>query len=279
MAIVTFWSSTKKETGQTSSAIATATYMAIEHNYKILLLSATCGDKIIENSFWSRKKETGGLKDILGQEDKITLDSGIEGIAKLMNSNRITSETITNYTKIVFKDRLEIISGFDENEKAQYERIKDSYYDLIQAANQYYDIVIVDLEKGLNEYTRKILGISDVIIANLNQRIDTIDSFQNLKSKEKFFAKQNVIYMIGKYDSYSKYNIKNITRYTKAKNAIHNFPYNTLFFEASCEGNMADLFLKIRLVSKKDRNMKFVDEIQALSESITYTLQNIRKKM
>lgn len=39
MAIITFWSKSKKETGQTMSAVAVATSMAIEHNYKILLIS------------------------------------------------------------------------------------------------------------------------------------------------------------------------------------------------------------------------------------------------
>lgn len=39
MAIITFWSNTKKETGQTMSIAAVATCMAIEHNYKILLVS------------------------------------------------------------------------------------------------------------------------------------------------------------------------------------------------------------------------------------------------
>lgn len=39
MAIITFWSNTKKETGQSMSIAAVATSMAIEHNYKILLVS------------------------------------------------------------------------------------------------------------------------------------------------------------------------------------------------------------------------------------------------
>lgn len=39
MAIITFWSNTKKETGQSMSIAAIATSMAIEHNYKILLVS------------------------------------------------------------------------------------------------------------------------------------------------------------------------------------------------------------------------------------------------
>ncbi len=39
MAIITFWSNTEKETGQTMSIAAVAASMAIEHNYKILLIS------------------------------------------------------------------------------------------------------------------------------------------------------------------------------------------------------------------------------------------------
>ena len=36
MAVIAFWSQEKKETGQTLSQVALSTYMAIEHNYKIL---------------------------------------------------------------------------------------------------------------------------------------------------------------------------------------------------------------------------------------------------
>ena len=37
MSIVTFWSNGKEETGKTLAIAAIATYMAIEHNYKILV--------------------------------------------------------------------------------------------------------------------------------------------------------------------------------------------------------------------------------------------------
>ena len=39
MAIVSFWTEDDKETGQTSTAIAVATQMAIQHNKKVLLIS------------------------------------------------------------------------------------------------------------------------------------------------------------------------------------------------------------------------------------------------
>ena len=40
MPIVTFWSNNEKTIGQTVSAAVVATVMAIEHNYKILLITS-----------------------------------------------------------------------------------------------------------------------------------------------------------------------------------------------------------------------------------------------
>ena len=41
MSVVTFWNSEKEETGKTMEIIAISTYLAIEHNYKILIISTT----------------------------------------------------------------------------------------------------------------------------------------------------------------------------------------------------------------------------------------------
>ena len=44
MAVIAFWSNSKKETGQTVSIAAIATYIAIEHNYRILLVDGNFND-------------------------------------------------------------------------------------------------------------------------------------------------------------------------------------------------------------------------------------------
>ena len=51
MAIIGFWSGSKKETGQTLSITSIATHMSIEHNYKILLIDATFDDDTMERWF------------------------------------------------------------------------------------------------------------------------------------------------------------------------------------------------------------------------------------
>ena len=41
MSVITFWNLKKQETGKTMSLTAIATYMAIEHNVKTLVISTT----------------------------------------------------------------------------------------------------------------------------------------------------------------------------------------------------------------------------------------------
>ena len=60
MAIITFWSESKKEIGQTGTAIALAMQMAMDHNYKILLIS-TYNDNEINKAFWNQDKQKRGL--------------------------------------------------------------------------------------------------------------------------------------------------------------------------------------------------------------------------
>ena len=52
MAIITFWSNGKEETAKTLSVSAIATYMAIEHNMKILVLSTNYNDSTLETCYW-----------------------------------------------------------------------------------------------------------------------------------------------------------------------------------------------------------------------------------
>ena len=67
----------------------------------------------------------------------------------------------------------------------------------------------------------------------------------------------------------TKYNAKNITRnLLRRKDIINTIPYNTLFFEATQEGTVIDLFLNFMRIKEKDENYKFVEELKSLNETI-----------
>lgn len=281
MSIVTFWSNTKKQTAQTMSLAAIATSMAIEHNYKILIISTIYNDDTLELCFGGLDNNKKILKKLM-QNTTVAVDNGIEGLSKMAYSGRMTPEIIQNYTRIVYKNRLEILYGYKEVEdrptKEEYLKIRGKYKEIIQNASKFYDMVFVDVDKGLeDDFVKQILKISDVVVINTEQKIGMINEINELIHSE--LRNENFILNIGRFDSYSKYSIKNISRYLGMKRDISVIPYNTLYFEAASEESVADLFLKIRNVAEGDRNKAFVVETKNAAEKIVYKLQELQMKM
>lgn len=278
MSIVTFWSNGKEETGKTLAIAAIATYMAIEHNYKILVISTGYKDKTLKNCFWEEKKIRRNL-GLFGPNTNIALEEGITGLSKVMNSNRLSAEDITNYTKIIFKERLEVLQSFS-GEKAEYDNLKQIYPDIINLANNYYDLVFVDLDNELGkDLKNQIMENSNLIVATISQRLSSINRFMELREEKTILNSKKTLLLIGRHDKYSKYTVKNITRYMGEKNKVSTIPYNTLFFEAAEEARVPDLFLKIRKIDEEDRNGFFLAEVKRTAENIIYRLQDLAMKM
>ncbi len=281
MAIITFCSNETKETGQTLSLAAIASFMAIEHNYKILVVSTNFNDLSLENCFWEYNKirPTGAIK-VDGQKN-IGLESGIEGLIKVLNSNRTSTEIVKNYSRIVLRDRLDVFLSPVTKSYQEYAQITPYYTNILQIANRYYDLIFVDLSKKMpKQDANDILQLSDIVVVNLTQRLKTINDFMELRESNEFYQRKNVMLAIGRFDRFSKYNSKNITRYLKEKKLISVIPYNTLFFEACSEGTIIDFLLKVKNVTdESDRNSSFIKEIQAVDNSIIFKLQELQMKM
>lgn len=268
MSIVTFWNGTSEQTGTTSSSIALATQMAIEHNMKILLVSTGLNDTVMRDSFWTeKKKSTFGL---FGTKDRSTVDtSGVEGLDRAARSNKVTPEMITDYTKTVLTGRLEILLGVEGTE-GQYSLIKERYSQIISLANKFYDMVIVDLDKNIGKQAEiDILKVSNIIVPVVSQRAKEIQKIQREINSKNILREENTVITIGKYIEDTKYNAKNITRnILKKKDIVNTIPYNSLFFEASQEGKIVDLFINFMRLKDKDENYHFIEEIKKLQEMI-----------
>ena len=281
MAIIAFWSNEEKETGQTMSMVALSTYMAIEHNYRILNVSTSFKDETLEDSYFEMSK-TNSLVNTLSENNisQIGLESGVEGLIKIINSNKTSNNIVSNYTKVVFKDRLDVLCAPATKNYEEYKEMARLYPNILQVADRSYDFVFVDISKKMpKELIKQILEFSDVIVANITQKLKIIDEFVKLKEENNFFKKNNILLNIGRYDKFSKYSIKNVTRYLKEKKEIHAIPYNTLFFEACSEGKVAEFFLRLRRMDIDDRNVVFIQEIARLSKDLIYKIQELQLKM
>ena len=282
MAIITFWSNNKKQSGQTMSIAAVATYMAMEHNHKTLLMSTAYQDEVLEIAYGGFESNSSMLKSLLKHQNS-GIDAGIEGVAKIATSNRLTPEMIPNYTKIVFKNRLEVLFApkrIDENSDATYQKILTSYKDIINTANKYYEFIFIDLNKGLEqEQTKEILKMSDIIVVNLEQKLRKLNEFLKMKDEQDILSGKNVLILVDRFDKYSKYNARNITRYLGQKREVYTVPYNTAFYEACEEGRVAEFFLKMRKVDPTDKNGMFMAEMKRITDGIIYKLQELQMRI
>lgn len=278
MAVVSFWSQDKKETGKTSAVIALATYMAIEHNYRILVVSTSVNDDTIKNAFWKENNTRKNL-GLFGPNTNVGMQTGIEGLNKTIRSNKISPDLITNYTKVVFKDRLEILLGYTGNEEI-FKDVATAYPSIVELANKYYDVVLVDVSSKLSdEIQKEILHNSNLIVATISQRKSSMDKYNEAKNANQILNSPKTIILIGRYDRFSKYTSKNVSRYLKERNEVNSMPYNTLFFEACEDATVPDLFLKLRKINDEmDRNLLFISEIKRLCENVVYRLQDLQMR-
>ena len=278
MPIVTFWSSTKRETAQTLSMLAIACHMAVENNTRILIIDTNFNDPTIKNAFFPEQDSSTRKTIKLLNKGKLDIGSGIEGLSKLLASGKTSGEVITDYSKVIYKGRLEAILSYTPEDEMDKQRVKQTYKDLVKIAGQQYDYVFVDVAKGFDDQTTNdILNLSQVIVYNLTQRQRDIDEYVRLKMENPLFKSGKVLPLIGRYDRYSKYTKKNIARDVGEKKEIPAVSYNTLFFENANEGQIGDYFLKFRksLISSNDRNAVFIDEVANAADRLVFKAQEV----
>ena len=278
MAVITFYTNCKEETGNTTAAMALATYLGIEKNKKILFISTALNDNTPREAFWPvQNKKISGL---FGPNTSIIAENGIEGLDRVIRSNKISPDIITDYTKVALTNRLEILLGYKGSEE-QYAEIQKQYVQIINMANKCYDTVIVDIDKDLDiKIKNEILNVSDIVLGMTTQKLENINNLIKTIAQGVAIKKSNTILVLGKYDEKSKYNAKNISRNVlKQRELVNTIPYNTRLFESVQEGKIIDMILDFRSLKTKDENSFFIEEIKRLVESINNKMVEIQQMM
>lgn len=275
MAIISFWSGDKKDSGQTLAMAAIATQMCVEHNMRTLIVDATFDDDTLERCFWNVKQAKGFAQQI--NQGKIDIASGAEGLVSAVASNKTSPEIISNYAKIIFKNRLDVLPGLKTKILEEHEKSLMLYKDLLIAANKYYDLVFVDVSKTLKrETTKAILGVSSLIVYTMPPNLKKIDNYIKFRNEVPLLKGRNVIPLLTMSDEGSKYNPKNAARYIGEKKGMATIPYNTLFMEAASEAGVANMFLQLRISkSAMDKNEQFLNAVSDCGKRIIYKLQEL----
>ena len=225
--------------------------------------------------------KTVGL--VTGNKQSMDLESGLEGMEKLVLAKRLSPDMVPNYTKIIYKNRLEVVTAPKKRDDLDFNRLYNSCKDILMIARQHYDIVFVDLNNGLeNETTKEILKMSNIIILNMEQKPSEMQKIYELKQNKELFDAKKIMYLINNYDRKSKYSSKNISREMGEKKEIMTVPYANLFAEAVQEGTAAEFFLNTRikrLDDVEDRTAFFIRELKRDTDAIVYKMQELQMRI
>ena len=281
MAVIAFYTNSKDQAGNTTSAISLATYMGIVQNKRTLFISTSFNNNEIKTALWPKKtKKKSGL---FGPNTNTTSvnDNGIEGLDRIIRSNKISPDIITDYTRVALRGRLEILQGYNGSDE-QYKEIQKQYLQIMTFAKQVYENVIIDIDRELENKTKfEILNAADIVVAMTTQKLENINKLIKTMAEGVILKNANTLITLGKYDEHSKYNAKNISRNVlKTKEIINTVPYNTVLFEDIQEGKLIDMFIKFLELKSRDENTFFIDEIQRLKENIdkkATQIQQMRK--
>lgn len=274
MSIITFINKDMKESGQTLSVAAIAAFLAIEHNYRILLISTDFKDKTLEDCFFNEESKGLNVKGLFTKSLNANISNGLEGLIRMFASNRADPETIMSYTKPILKDRLDILQSPKTVDYKEYANMSIYFSQIADVANTKYDLVIVDLSNKIPEESqRKVMNISSLTILSINQNRKSMVDFERVKMEDETFRRKNVLLAVGKYNPNSKYTAKNIGRYLKEKNIPVVIPYNILFSDYCSEGKVIDYFLQMSGINLDDKNGYFCSQVKKSAERIDYLRQ------
>lgn len=269
MPVVSFWGA-DESTQVCSTAVATGVALTLpvrpKSKYRVLITQTHFSDMSLETSFFSSEKKT--------RLD--TSDTGVDALDRLLRSNKLTPENISNYATPLLNGRLEVLYGTFKNDKDSYARILETFPIIIDYAKQFYDVVLVDLNKGYESAeVNPILQKSDLIVFCMNQNMHVLkNSFKQMDTL-KILQEKPVIPVLGRYDRFSKYNERNIARKFNYKKKIYTMPYNTQFFDACNDGVAPRFFIENANADiAVDRNGFFISEINSLSDAIIDVIKN-----
>jgi len=259
---IVFWSPITRMTGNTHAAVAISTLMGMDEDINAILLHAHWQSRKIESSF-------ADYDQLKAMNTFSNSNIGMTALSRLVDSNKLTPESIRNYAKPVLKQRLDIMFGTNVTTREQFKALSDTFPAIVRKADEAYDFAIVDSPKGIEHpYIKEILEDADLLVCTVAQDIVMLDEFFEELDKIDLIKNKNKIIVIGDYENKSKCNVFNIKGRYKTKYPIFAVPHNYVFMDACNDGAVVDFFYKNIKADARDYNGYFISEVRKIVKKI-----------
>ncbi|WP_339272906.1 hypothetical protein MKY59_18140 [Paenibacillus sp. FSL W8-0426] len=223
MSTVAFWSPFAGS-GCTSSSLIGAYAMGLQYRVRILLVNSG--------------QAGSGVEALLPPIQEYEADSlhrfdegGWDAIERLHASGALTKHNVKDHAKPLIKDRLDLLTGSMNNMERLHKGQAEPLNSLLNAANEYYDLVIVEAGQEGRDASL-LLQRAEFVVVHLTQNMRELEQF--FEGEMPFCMKDRKMHLvIGKYDPHARATLANIRRRFRYKGTMSAIPYTTGYLDAA----------------------------------------------
>lgn len=252
---VAFWSNVRGASGATSNLACLSIMGAMDKIRKTVVFENHYNLNNLENAYVGP-----GNRNMIKEEcfyfNKLGLDYLMKQLhSNIQNENMVTSSAIPLMNKQIYYIPQSHIANKDFLE---YE-LNQVIHSLFVYLEAFGDVVYVDTAVSEHLSTKVILNEADLVVVNLNQNPQVLSNFfENYSS-----IRSKAVYLIGNYNHYSRFNLKNIERkFHIDKSKIAVIPYNVEFADALSEGTIIQFLSRNYGCTKNDNNYYFMNQVR-----------------
>lgn len=261
---VAFWSNVHGQTCTTSNALAISIMAVLEHPIRVLLTHNHYHHSTLEYTLFGKLNNTINMVEFE--------DEGIDAVSRFIKYDGLDSQCIENYATNIIKNRLDFLAGTKHvHEDFYYQDLNEVIEAILDRAKASYDLSIIDVSAGENELANKILTSADLVVVNLNQNAYVLDDF----FLNHYMNLKEMVFIIGRYDTSSKYNVKRIKQRYGIKEPIEYVPYSPNFLDAINSSDLIDFLARNLNADKKDVNYEFISQLKSIMSIILKRLDMI----
>lgn len=259
---IAFWSPVHGQSGTTSNILATAMIAGMIEKTKIILTQT-------HFNFNNLEAPLVGSNSNNASSCEFFRDVGIDALIRNFKSSELNPEIINNCCISLSNTNVVLLPGTVKSNRESFEYEMDRVFlNLLRTVEKFTDLVFVDLNSGSNPLSLKIIADCDLTVVNLSQNMAFMDIYF---SGDNSFLTNKVFYLLGNYDSRSRYNISNIRRryrkYMKASNSGY-IPYSTNFLDAQSDGRVISFFKENLFCGSEDENYDFILQTEKVCDKI-----------
>lgn len=257
---IAFWSNVNGRGATSGNMLAVGTMASIMYSVRTLFLQYDCDSKPIEEIF-----EGKGRSDLIRDEVSYFKKEGIDELLNNAKLKDVCESEVYSQVKNVKDTSIYYIPA---SKKIKYgiddESLEYLSSKLPKLLENISDINLIDNQNGKKTLSRRILDESDVIVVNICQGMQHIDSFLRTEGYKK-----KTVFLVGRYDQNSNEDIEMIrNKYKIPKENIAVIPYNIHFHDAIAEGKVVEFISKCIYTKRNDVNFDFINQLYLATNMI-----------